>query len=650
MSLEIPTLDDREFQDILEDAITRIPVHEQEWTDHNRHDPGITILETLAWIAETEIYQLDRITETHLKKYLALLGVRPRAPLPATARLHLTPAAPTTGTTVEPNTPVEAEDPDGRITPFETTDAVVLTRARIERVIAEHHDGRSDHTAANTTPGRHYPVFGNRAARGSSLYLGFDDDPFGAGSLDLFVDYYDDDLPPPATHGDEQPDFEPTVRVAWEHCTNYDRWYRDDTWEPVEVLHDDTIHLYAGGTIRLARPFDWDATAVGILDQEAPYAWLRCRLDRPGYEIPPRVRSFSLNVLTACHRTRRSAETLVRPTGEEETTGRPRQVFVFSDAPVRSAAVRVGGERWEPVRDFDASGPDDHHYVLNPARGEVRFGDGIRGKPPAPDQRVVADTVVYGGGRSGNVPRSAQWRFTDDALAGAVDVTAPAGATGGRDAESVTEAVIRLRRDLETPYRAVTPADYEYVATHTPGLRFGRATAVVESETHPGCTDRKTVRVVVVPHSTRPRPVPSEGFLDAVRIHLERHRLLTDRVTVEPPRYVGIGVRAAIGILPGYAAEDRAGAVEHRLDEYLHPLEGYAGEGWPFGRPLHRSDLYETIEAVEGVDCVFGLRTTATGHRGVDDEGTVLIPETALVYPADHTVVVTRDHADAGRK
>ena len=48
-----------------------------EWTDHNLHDPGITLLELFAWLFQNQQYQSGRISGEHRKKYLKLLGITP---------------------------------------------------------------------------------------------------------------------------------------------------------------------------------------------------------------------------------------------------------------------------------------------------------------------------------------------------------------------------------------------------------------------------------------------------------------------------------------------------------------------------------------------------------------------------------------------
>lgn len=760
MSLDIPTLDDRPYDELLGDARKRIPVYSETWTDHNASDPGITVLELLAWLTETYAYQLDRITDAHRLKYLALLGEKPRPPHPARADLRMRlPPRMATATVPAETKLVATTETDDRFG-FETAATTTLTAATLDRVVTDGPRGRLDHTTANETPGMQFAAFGESAARGSALYLGFDGDPFaGTGELTLTVDLFEEDLPDPATHGDlvdawsEPTDFEPTVGVAWEYCSDYDEWHDDAVWRTLDVTTDGTDRFYRSGQVTVEKPrSDGWVSAGGRLFGDAAARWIRCRVTDEGHEIAPRVDAVAVNVVPVEHRWRvdsEAGEPMTDADGNATSTGLPGQRFSFERGPVLSTdvAVRVGGEEWEQREDFDASASHSKHYVVDPSYRQVRFGDGSRGTIPPVDAPIAATRYVGGGGAAANVSANATWRFEESDVrfrntAGKfsrcdpneITVDQRGAATGGADAESIEDAFDRLAEDRRIPYRAVTAADYEYVATHTPGLRFGRAaawvvegdpvekrrgkqsetvtggcserhgrrkrsteptaescgrrvtripagmraerrtdepptndgeqdgrrnvddaapadeldsdpTAASDSETEsPGddeaveyCEPHRSVHVVIVPYSRSARPTPSDGFVDAVEAHLRRHRLLTDRVSVRRPTYVGVGVDADVRLEPGYSASDRVAAVEEALDDFVDPLSGFEGEGWPFGRALYRSELYETVENVPGVDCVTRLDVAADGGR-FDGEGNVVVDPWALLTPTDHAV------------
>ncbi len=671
MALDVPDLGDRDYAAFMEAARNRIPVYADAWTDHNAHDPGITILETLAWLADTYVYQLDRQTDRHVRKYLQLVGRPPRGPIPASALVRTTlppdrdPVELAAGTTLSTND-AEAGSLLFEMALPEGVDAITLAPARLARVVSDLPDGRVDHTVAADTDGMQFHPFGPRAAAESALYLGFDGDPFGPApspdesppNLSLGVVVDETGLPAPASHGDETGRFDPSVRVVWEYLpvddapdgTRYDHWHDDGRWKSFDVLHDGTNQFYEGGLVVLARPDDWPANPGHILDDEdVRRYWLRAVVRTSGHEVPPRLDAVAVNAVEAAHRSTVPHEVLT-PLDGATTTARPNQRFGFARRPVLEATVTVDGDRWDPVADFDAAGPADAVYVLDQAEGVVQFGDDVRGAVPPAGASVEA-AYQFGGGAAGNVGAGARWQFSADGFGG-VTVDAIVDATGGRNAETVDEALDAARRDLARPYRAVTLADYRQVATSTPGLRFGRARASVEP--NPGgflgenCDRRRVVRTVVLPFSTHDRPTPSPGFLRAVRCHLRRHALLTDEVRVDPPTYVGVGVEVDVRLLPGADAAQRTDAVRRTLDAFLHPLTGYEGDGWPFGRSVYRSEVIATVEGVEGVDCVVDVDLTTDRRSRKTTAGDVRLARAELPYSLSHRVDVRTDRTRCG--
>jgi hypothetical protein len=71
--LPLPNLDDRSYNDLVEQARSLISVECPEWTDHNPSDPGIILIELLAWLTEMTLYQVDRVTDKNIETFLGLL-------------------------------------------------------------------------------------------------------------------------------------------------------------------------------------------------------------------------------------------------------------------------------------------------------------------------------------------------------------------------------------------------------------------------------------------------------------------------------------------------------------------------------------------------------------------------------------------------
>jgi hypothetical protein len=79
MPIPLPILDDRSYADLTGEARTLIPALLPEWTDHNPSDPGIVLVELLAWLTEMLLYRVDQVPDAHTERFLALLGA-PRPP------------------------------------------------------------------------------------------------------------------------------------------------------------------------------------------------------------------------------------------------------------------------------------------------------------------------------------------------------------------------------------------------------------------------------------------------------------------------------------------------------------------------------------------------------------------------------------------
>jgi predicted phage baseplate assembly protein len=223
-----------------------------------------------------------------------------------------------------------------------------------------------------------------------------------------------------------------------------------------------------------------------------------------------------------------------------------------------------------------------------------------------------------------------------------ISVTNPAAATGGRDVESISSAKARARRDLATRYRAITADDFETVALATPGLRVARAKAIMNHNPLYPCVPNfpNWVTVVVLPvsRSSESPQLPGEGFLDTVARHLERHRLVTTGVSVVAPTTVKISISCTVKVRKRSSAAAVAARVDEAVSRFLDPLHGGPeGKGWPFGRPVYPAEIYQLVDAVEGVDYATDVAITAEGEYRETD-GIIRIPPVGLVYSGSHTI------------
>lgn len=68
------SLDDRTYIEMMTEALARIPLYSQEWTNYNPSDPGITILENLTAFEHLQQNRIDQITPQVRQNLLKLAG------------------------------------------------------------------------------------------------------------------------------------------------------------------------------------------------------------------------------------------------------------------------------------------------------------------------------------------------------------------------------------------------------------------------------------------------------------------------------------------------------------------------------------------------------------------------------------------------
>lgn len=650
MALPIPKLDDRTFQDFVNEARRLIPRYCPEWTDHNLSDPGITLIELFAWMMEMMLYRLNRVPDKNFVTFLDLIGVQLLPPAAARVDLTFTLTAPQPEAVVIPAGTEVATVRTG------TAEAITFSTDQDLRIVPptlvyflSSADGAAfqDHsdTLVRTTP--LVPVFEEKPRPGNAFYLGFQDD-LAAHSLVVSFSC--------AVEGvGVDPRWPPLAWECWDP--------QAEAWVAVEVGRDDTGGLNRRGEVLLYLPYTFGAGETG---GKRAY-WVRCRViepkpEQPTYTSSPKVRvmgSYTIGgTVPATHATVVANEDLGRSNGQSG------QVFHVAQPPMlpleRKEKVLVeaaeGWEEWSVVPDFSQSQAEDRHFVADCTAGEIRFGPAVRqpdgstrqfGAVPPKGARIVLARYRTGGGTIGNVgPRTLT--VCKASIPYIVSVTNREGAFGGRDTETLEHAKMRGPRQLRTLNRAVTAEDYEILALEA-SSSVARAKCL---QPRPGQADPPpgTVRLFLVPTLEGvQQPTPRQLLVpkplaEAVRAYLDERRLLCVALDIATPPYVWISVQVQIKVRERLEANTVRQRVEEAIYRFLHPLQGgREGTGWPFGRPLYIADVYAVVHDVPGVDFVSEAKIfpidIRTGKIG-ESQARVDVPEGGLIASYRHLVVV----------
>jgi hypothetical protein len=88
MPLPLPHLDDRTFDQLVNEARRRVQQSSPAWTDLTPGDPGMVMLELFAHLTETMLYRLNRLPEKAYIAFLSLIGVQIQPPAAASVSLR----------------------------------------------------------------------------------------------------------------------------------------------------------------------------------------------------------------------------------------------------------------------------------------------------------------------------------------------------------------------------------------------------------------------------------------------------------------------------------------------------------------------------------------------------------------------------------
>jgi hypothetical protein len=200
--------------------------------------------------------------------------------------------------------------------------------------------------------------------------------------------------------------------------------------------------------------------------------------------------------------------------------------------------------------------------------------------------------------------------------------------------------------------RAVTPSDFEHLALSAkPTLPEGEQVARVKCIPSRNLEATGSAReanapghVSVVVLSNRATQ-PTVALLREVKRTLEPARLLTTRIHSVPAAFVTIFLRITL-VLQANAdpARLRSNAMK-ALEDFFHPLHGGSdGRGWPFGRWVFVSEVYQLLQKLDGIDYARKSRRPITDDEF--DELTVGSEESARLVTSKGDVEAIRLYPD----
>jgi len=712
--LPIPILDDRSFEQLVREARDLIPRIAPDWTDENAHDPGITLLEMLAWHLEMQQYELDSLSLKHESKYLKLLGGTVLDRKAAATSVSFSSAEQVTFI------PVGTQLKVGTLF-FETVRSIAIIPDP-KQIITLQRTDEIQHISQDMTNGRMviYP-FGEEGELGATMQIKLADPlprkvPL---SLWLELDRQDPGVRIPARYKD----FTPSAYVAWSY---FDDSIDGGQWLPVDMERDETYHLHQSGPILFELPtgdsavrmlqvklvngeFDdvprinrivwnevfsaqgqswcmeqtfegWSQQDVLLGKLEPIHVYLFHALYLEGdiqvqYFIHDNWIDISDEHYTCNHQVNQ-LEVILQPEFTPSMwASRIRIIAINSNflaqqylavgtgishqqylLPIPSVfrdftKLQVGTfcpvqgkmlwQDWESVMDFDDSNENSRHFIIDSMENKIQFSDGIHGISPSAESVANIRFISYrtGAGQAGNVKEDTIREMV--LRKNSLRLTNLFPAYGGAEPETISEALDRIKFEMIDPTCGITTTDLEQRVMEVPGIRVTRVRAIagyhLRIKDYPNQVAMGHISIVVVPKSSKSFPVPSEGLKKTIATHLEPFRLLTSQFHIIAPEYVKVTIRAIIVVSPQYEGKEHE--VVRVLNEWLKPESSRHSDGWEFGKAIYKSDVYDMIHTVAGVEYIQDVWLMAEGNNVYQDEGgDIVVPPNGLAYSGMHDI------------
>lgn len=651
-------LDDETYQEIMQQVRSRIALYYPEWTDYNLHDPGITFLELFAWLKEAQQYYIDHLDSEIRPKFLQLLGMHMLHRQPAQGMIALC-----TKEQMEfaENTPFYAEKMCLTLQEHVWNSGVCLKQMQSA-------DSTVCRCEGFCTKQLHFYPFSEKPEKNSCWTLLFEEAVPSVPVLALYVRIFEEY---PVKRTPFQEDFPRLTEWTAEAET-------ETGWKSCSIIQDDTAALTISGRICLALPqakkiralrfrlssvsYDvpplltaiWtDVFPVKQAEAKACCIRIQAKEQKTVWQVPltypveqwhnncflkhgdgwisaaPVQKKQGVDVISL-HFVQQASELLLvctQPEAKEYLVlgtgdGFPEQEFHirYEDLAYDDFMLMIYDSYekcwylWEKTESLLKASHTDRYYFLDAEKGVVRFGDGIHGRMPDGEIRIISLSIteaekgnLLGGSLTASpvlkdVPKLAQY----------------AALQGGCASETPVECFQR-QSEAQLPARAVTEQDYERLIYAAPGLM------IQSCHVWAGPVGQNSVNIVFEPYTGQEKAPENPVYLKILEQYLSPFRLVGTQLSVSYPKYAEIELYAEIQTRS--CEEECRKAIEMQLKRLFHVSYHQ------FGRSILYSAVYAALDSLPEIVQVIHLsmQCHSQGVR-ISRNGDFFLPENCLPY------------------
>ncbi|MDR1952993.1 MAG: baseplate J/gp47 family protein [Clostridiales Family XIII bacterium] len=696
--LDSINLADKTYDEILTEAIGKIPMYTDEWTNFNISDPGITVLQNLSMFTTLMREKINDIPEFVRLGLLSMLGFFPGEY--GASEVFLNAGGFESQITLPPGEKLMAED-----ICFEADGEVTLNSWGVKGLYCESDGELRDITYLQSGASRSgIAVFGVPATVDGEFYVLLDDIPDDHDRLILLVRVMDEESRNPFGDSDLS-----LAEMKWQ-------FYTKSGWVDVEAI-DGTRGFLESGSIKIA--LNASEKALCEVGGTEGYA-LRCILKKEHYDISPRLHSITANVFKVRQKDSKISTSSMRGRGKvvyRDRVGMNGYYTVFCD--------EDGSGVYRKYTPFDGKNSQGRFYeaAQEPDGIRIRFNQKLFGFGPAKGMDTVriigcdvvsAEHLVLGrlmgyddqilrvdgfdnilpdcfcvlaeGQDRDGIPTyhfvkpgdKDEHRFcyrvaTD---ASEIHISDP----GGMDGFLLHIASCAVTEGARGNIREGTVFEPKFISAEgaQPGLKIENAlrsrggtekesserlrlrfladlreptVAVTISDyeyitrTTPGLCihkvkavakpDDNLVRIAVKPYGEDERPMLSPLYSDIIMRRLCERKMIGTRIDLSSPVYVPIDVWVVV-YAKGYYEN-----VDEIIEKYLRgELNGLSGE-MPFGSTISYNQIYKGLEALECIETLYKFSISPRDWKSARPDGPdIIMDDDTLCYPGELSIEI----------
>ena len=682
-------LQDKTYEDLMQEARIQIPLYSKEWTDFNPSDPAVTMLENISVYTILQQANMGEISDIAKEKIFSLLGYKRKEGKNSRVLLEA----------MNVSEPVRIPSGQRFIVgdiSYETNKEFVITGNRILGIYSKNSQGIQDCSALiDKDFPIDIPVFTKEPKVGMELYIVMDSDVPISDEISFYVNL--------AKYGYRNKTDGSSVfaEMKWQY-------YTENGFMDLKC-RDNTGCFLDSGEIKVKLQKD----KLAIYDELPVKGYvIRCVLTKAQYDIAPRIKNISgflfevwqKETKSICYTFSNKKEINVycdileegyiqifcreedghyykyERAGVGRNHGRIVKIvrndfgnytFIFDKekygyGPANfDNAIKIVAYNEEIMRQFDLGNiyGYDNQTIELPIKDIVKDSFSLIVSRKTKSGDVVYDFVKPSSSRSGEFKYDldesegkivildaadyingklfmcgcattrgeegnvrAGTRFTPHLYETEINFVNPCNGFGGRKKETINELKRRFMDDLQNHYTVVEGSDYERIVKATPGLCIHKVKAIADKK-------KNKVNIAVLPYGNEEFPMLSNIYINAILENLEERRLLGTGIEILQPVFVPVNVHGTIYVKSHF--ENCMKLIESVIRENVD----YRNSEYNFGDRLDFDRLFHRIEALECVDYIYDLTATPLKPQYVEMSGMDIIPaKNCLLYPGEISI------------